>query len=394
MPDPALMTFRSLLLPAFLTWTATGLHAQAPDVDAWMDRHFSGKPGAKPDPAADAALYAALGLDSLRTNRFIGQVEGEVRLADRSRPVAFLLWQDTLEAMLRFWSPGDTTTFAADLRTNTLTVVTTGTEGEPNAFIADLRERVVVNWYRYKDDGSPWRVYRKQPYESNTGILGRNMERSAVVLGDTVRFLRYERGPSPFLDALEWLPYGGDHPFNLFMQLARAGEPMPRMLRSRAGTVDVHERRMGPRPRPTYRMGDNVQDMRPSGHRPLPIRRRNTRVPGVVELDPIADLPEGTHGYTADPGRPDEPEVTYTGVRSRMRVHPKHGCGAAGTVVVKVWIDRKGLVQRAEMDAAKSTLRSDACLDTALEAAKQDTFYPMEGAMPVHEGEYVFEYRK
>ncbi|MBS1582957.1 MAG: hypothetical protein JST66_12220 [Bacteroidetes bacterium] len=386
---------RSRLLVVACLLHALAAPAQHPEMEAWMARHFGDTAGARPDRAADEALYAALGLDSLRSDRSIGQVEGEVRRADRSLPVTFVLWSDTLEAVLRFWSPGDTTTYAADLRTNTITIVTTGTDGAPHASVNDLRERVVVNWYRYKDDGSPWRVTRKVPYSIRAGILYQNMERWTVVQGDTIRFTRRGQGRSPFLDALEWLPYGGDgYPFDLFMRMARAGDPMPNTLQCAAGRIAVHAVSIGPRPRPSYRLGDAVTDTRTEAHHPLPSRRSNARA-SVVELDPVVAIPPGQehHWATADPGRPDAPEETWSGPRSRLRVHAKTGCGAAGTVVVKVWIDRKGLVQRAEVDPARSTLRTKACLDNALEAARQDTFYPMEGAMPLDAGEFIFTYK-
>lgn len=386
---------RSLLF-FFLALFISKLHAQGPDVEAWMARHFSGKGGLKEDRAADEALYTALGLDSLRKNRFIGEVKGTVKRPDGSAPVQFMLWSDTLEAVLHFHSPGDTTTYVADLRNNTITIIQTGTEaGAVNTSINDLRERVVANWYRYKDDGSPWRVNRVKPYNTQGGILGeQDMQRWTVANGDTIRFMRYERGPSPFLDALEWLPYGGDHPFNLIMQLARAGDPMPRMLKSRAGSVDVKIVSTNLRPRPAYRIGTNVTDTRTKAHRALPIRQSNRRT-NIVELDPMIHIPEDElHLWaTADPGNPDEPEVTYTGRRSQMRLHTKEPCGEAGNVVVKVWIDRKGIVQQAEVDRKKSTLHAETCLNNALAAARMDTYYPMEGGIPLHEGELVFEYR-
>ncbi|MCC7503344.1 MAG: hypothetical protein IT229_12490, partial [Flavobacteriales bacterium] len=385
---------RSLLF-LFLALFMTELHAQGPDVEAWMARHFSGKEGVKQDLAADEELYAAMGLDSLRKNRFIGEVKGTTRMPDGSAPVKFVMWTDTLEAVLHFHSPGDTTTFVADLRNNTITIIRTGTEeGEVNSSINDLRERVVVNWYRYKDDGSPWRVHRRKPYDRNGGILGQDMARWTEVKGDTIQFVRYPHGLSPFVDALEWMPYGGDYPFNLFMQLARAGDPMPKTLTSRAGTVNVDIMRMGPGPRPLYRMGKDVLDTRTKAHHVLPIRRTNRRTM-MADLDPIFTIPEGQeHGWaTADPGDPDEPEVSFTGTRSCMRLFEKEPCGAVGTVVVKVWIDRKGIVQRAEVDKARSTIRSQACLDQALEAAKRDTFYPIEGGMPMDTGELTFEYK-
>lgn len=388
--------FRQALLAVGLVLVAAPqATAQTPDIEAWMHRHFSGKPGVKQDPNADDALYAAIGLDSLRRNRFIGEVKGTAYLPNKSMPVQFVLWTDTLEAVLTYHTPGDTTTFVADLRNNTITIHQTSTEeGEVNSSINDLRERVVVNWYRHKDDGSPWRVNRRLPYDRNGGLLGQNMERWTVVKGDTVRFTRYGHGPSPFLDALEWLPYGGDHPFPLFMQVARASDPMPRTLTSRAGRIDITRVSVSPRPRPHYRTGGNVLDTRTKAHHALPIRQRNNRAT-IVELDPMITIPEDElHLWaTADPGRPGEPEVTYTGTRSRMRVHAKDGCGAAGTVVVNVWVDRQGIVQRAEVDKARSTVHIKACLDQALEAAKKDTYYPVESAMPLDQGVVTFEYK-
>lgn len=380
---------------AVLVCCAFNAVAQSPDVEAWMARHFSWKQGVKQDLAADEALYAAVGLDSLRKNRFIGEVSGTVKLPNGTAPVRFVLWTDTLEAILHYHTPGDTTTFVADLRTNTIAFHQTGTEeGEINSSINDLRERVVVNWYRYKDDGSPWRVTRKKPYDRNGGILGQNMQRWTVVKGDTIQFVRFGHGPSPFVDALEWMPHGGDYPFNLFMQLARAGDPMPKTFTSGAGSVEVNITRMGPGPRPNYRMGKDVLDTRSKAHHAVPIRKTNRRAI-VVELDPDFTIPEGKEFIygTPNPGNPDEPEVTYTGIRSQMWRSYKRSCGEVGTVVVKVWIDRKGIVQRAEVDKAKSTIRSQACLDQALEAAKRDTFYPIEAGMPMDIGELTFEYK-
>lgn len=370
-------------------------HAQAPEIEAWMTRHFSGEQGVKQDAKADEALYAAIGLDSLRKNRFIGQVNGTAKLFGKSMPVQFTLWCDTLEAMLRYYRPGDTSTFAADLRNNTITIVTTSTEaGKVNASINDLRERVVVNWYRYQEESAPWRVNRKKKYDTNGGILGQNMERWTVLKGDTLRFLRYEHGHSPFVDALEWLPYGGDYPFNLFMQLARAGDPMPRWLRSRAGDINITDLRMSVQPKPALHVGTDVLDTRTKAHRVLPIRTSNGRA-SVVELDPVVEIPDDeSHRYgTPDPGRPGEPDVTYTGSRLRMRVNAKDACGDTGTVVMNVWIDRKGVVQRAEVDKKKSTIRSEGCWNNALEAVKKDTYYPVEGAMPLDQGVVVFEYK-
>ncbi|MBL7953995.1 MAG: hypothetical protein JNJ91_03080, partial [Flavobacteriales bacterium] len=162
---------RSLFIGVLICWTAVA-PAQSPDIDAWMHRHFSGKPSVKEDTKADDALYAALGLDSLRKNRFIGEVQGTARSPNGSMPVRFILWTDTLEAILHLTRPGDTTTYVADLRNNTIAIHTTGTsEGEVNSSLADLRERVVVNWYHYKDDGSPWRVNRVKPYNTVGGVL-------------------------------------------------------------------------------------------------------------------------------------------------------------------------------------------------------------------------------
>lgn len=380
---------------AVLVCCAFNAVAQSPDVEAWMARHFSWKQGVKQDLAADEALYAAVGLDSLRKNRFIGEVSGTVKLPNGTAPVRFVLWTDTLEAILHYHTPGDTTTFVADLRTNTIAFHQTGTEeGEINSSINDLRERVVVNWYRYKDDGSPWRVTRKKPYDRNGGILGQNMQRWTVVKGDTIQFVRFGHGPSPFVDALEWMPHGGDYPFNLFMQLARAGDPMPKTFTSGAGSVEVNITRMGPGPRPNYRMGKDVLDTRSKAHHAVPIRKTNRRAI-VVELDPDFTIPEGKEFIygTPNPGNPDEPEVTYTGIRSQMWRSYKRSCGEVGTVVVKVWIDRKGLVQRAEVNKAKSTIRSQACLDQTLEAAKKDTYYPIEAGMPMDTGELTFVYK-
>ena len=364
-------------------------------MDAWMARHFSGKPGVKPEPAADEALYSTLGLDSLRKNRFIGEVQGTARLPNGSMPVKFVLWADTLEAILHLTQPGDTTTYVADLRNNTIAIHSTSTEeGGVNSSLADLRERVVVNWYRYKDDGSPWRVNRVKPYNREGGVLAQqDMQRWTVANGDTIRFVRYERGPSPFLDALEWMPYGGDYPFNLFMQVARAGDPLPRWLKSSAGTIELNIVSMSPRPRPAFRVGKNIVDTRTKTHRVLPIRKSDRRA-NIVELDPGIEIPENERHLwaTADPGNPDEPEMTYTGRRSQMRLHTKEPCGEAGTVVVKVWIDRVGQVQQAEVDPVKSTLRSEVCWASAVEAAKRDTYYPMEGGLPWHQGELVFTY--
>ena len=381
---------------AVLVCCAFNAVAQSPDVEAWMARHFSGKQGVKQDLAADEALYTALGLDSLRKNRFIGEVSGTARLSNGSQPVKFTLWCDTLEAILHYHSPGDTTTYHADLRTNTIAIHTTSTEeGEVNSSISDLRERVVVNWYRYKEDAMPWRVNRVKPFNKQGGILAeQDMQRWTVANGDTIRFIRYTRGPSPFLDALEWLPYGGDYPFNLFMQLARAGDPMPKTFTSGAGSVEVNITRMGPGPRPNYRMGKDVLDTRSKAHHAVPIRKTNRRAI-VVELDPDFTIPEGKEFIygTPNPGNPDEPEVTYTGIRSQMWRSYKRSCGEVGTVVVKVWIDRKGLVQRAEVNKAKSTIRSQACLDQTLEAAKKDTYYPIEAGMPMDTGELTFTYK-
>ena len=389
------MNMRSLLFSLLLFSFDIGLRAQAPDIDAWMARHFSKKQGVKQDVAADEALYTALGLDSLRTNRFIGEVSGTVKLPNGYMPVKFILWTDTLEAVLHFSRPGDTTTYVGDLRNNTITIIQTGTEeGEVNTSINDLRERVVVNWFRYKEDAMPWRVQRRKPLNSNGNILGQNMERWTVVKGDTIQFMRYSHGPSPFVDALEWLPYGGDYPFNLFLQLARAGDPMPKAMKSSFGSINVEITRMGTGPRPAYRMGTTVTDTRTKTHHTLPIRKSNRRA-SAVEVDPVFTIPEGQEFIygTPNPGNPDEPEVTYTGIRSQMRLHSKNSCGAVGTVVVKVWIDRKGLVQRAEVDKAKSTIRSQSCLDQMLEAAKKDTFYPIEGGMPLDTGELTFEFK-
>lgn len=385
---------RSLFVGVLIFW-AIGALAQSPDIDAWMHRHFSGKPSVKEDTKADDALYAALGLDSLRENRFIGEVQGTARSPNGSMPVRFILWTDTLEAILHLTRPGDTTTYVADLRNNTIAIHNTSTEeGGVNSSLADLRERVVVNWYRYKDDGSPWRVNRLKPYNRSGGILAeQNMQRWTVVNSDTIRFLRYEHGPSPFLDALEWLPYGGDYPFNLFMQVARAGDPMPKILKSVAGSIDMNIVSISPRPRPTFRVGTNVLDTRTKAHRALPIRTSNRRA-NIVELDPVVEIPENERHLwgTPDPGDPDEPELTYTGRRSPLRLHTKEPCGEVGTVVVKVWIDRKGQVQRAEVDQERSSLRSEACQQMALEAAKRDTYFPMEGGIPSQSGEVVFNY--
>jgi len=386
--------YRSISMAVLLCWLGAAF-AQAPDIDAWMARHFSGKPGVKQDTKADDALYAALGLDSLRKNRFIGEVQGTARLPNGSKPVQFILWTDTLEAVLRFTSPGDTTTYVADLRNNTIAIHSTSTEkGGVNSSFADLRERVVVNWYRHKDDGSPWRVNRKKPYDRGGGILApQDMQRWTVANGDTIRFVRYERGPSPFLDALEWMPYGGDYPFNLIMQVARAGDPMPRNLTSKAGSIEAKLMGLGTRPRPAYRSSGTVKDLRPKSHRALPIRKSDRRA-NIVELDPGIEIPENERHLwaTADPGNPGEPEMTYTGRRSQMRLHTKEPCGEAGAVVVKVWIDRMGKVQQAEVDPVKSTLRSEVCWASAVEAAKRDTYYPMEGGLPWHQGELVFTY--
>ncbi|MGV3636234.1 MAG: hypothetical protein ACO1NQ_01180 [Flavobacteriales bacterium] len=380
---------------ALVTCCSSAL-AQSADIDAWMERHFSGKPGVKQDAKADQALYAALGLDSLRKNRFIGEVQGTARLPNGSMPVQYILWTDTLEAILHLTRPGDTTTYVADLRTNTIAIHTTSTSaGEVNSSLADLRERVVVNWYRNRDDGSPWRVNRVKPYNTKGGVLAeQDMQRWTVITGDTIRFVRDKHGPSPFLDALEWMPYGGEYPFNLLMQLARAGDPMPRHLQSSAGTINAKIMGMGTRPRPIHPFSGTVKDLRPRTHEALPIRRSDRRA-NIVELDPGIEIPEneGHLWGTADPGNPGEPEMTYSGRRSQMRLHTKEPCGEAGTVVVKVWIDRMGQVQQAEVDPLKSTLRSEVCWASAVEAAKRDTYYPMEGGIPPHAGELVFSYR-
>lgn len=385
---------RSLFIGVLICWTAVA-PAQSPDIDAWMHRHFSGKPSVKEDTKADDALYAALGLDSLRKNRFIGEVQGTARSPNGSMPVRFILWTDTLEAILHLTRPGDTTTYVADLRNNTIAIHTTGTsEGEVNSSLADLRERVVVNWYRFSDDGSPWRVNRVKPYNKVGGVLAeQDMQRWTVANGDTIRFERVKRTPSPFLDALEWMPYGGDYPFNLIMQMARAGDPMPRYLESNAGSISAKIMGQGPRPRPAYPTSEKVEDLRPKSHRALPIRRSDRRA-NIVELDPGIEITANERHLwgTADPGNPGEPEMTYTGRRSPLRLHTKEPCGEVGTVVVKVWIDRKGQVQRAEVDQERSSLRSEACQQMALEAAKRDTYFPMEGGIPSQSGEVVFNY--
>jgi hypothetical protein len=91
--------YRSLSMAVLVCWLGAAF-AQAPDIEAWMARHFSGKQGVKQDAKADEALYTALGLDSLRKNRFIGEVQGTARLPNGSMPVKFVLWADTLEAIL------------------------------------------------------------------------------------------------------------------------------------------------------------------------------------------------------------------------------------------------------------------------------------------------------
>lgn len=376
--------------------TFTSVHAQVVDIEAWMQRHFSGTPGLKQDAKADEALYAAIGLDSLRTNRFIGEVGGTVKRPNGAAPVQFVLWSDTLEAILHYHTPGDTTTYHADIRTNTIAIHQTGTEeGEVNSSLNDLRERVVANWYHFQDHSKPWRVYRRKPYDRNGGLLGQDMARWTAVNGDTIQFTRYKHGHSPFVDALEWLPYGGDHPFNLIMQLARAGDPMPQALTAKAGTIRVEIKRMGPGPRPSYRTGSTVIDTRTKSHHALPIRKSNRRAT-VVELDPVVVIPDDQlHLYgTADPGDPNEPEVTFRGNRSQAHVRRKSSCGDTGTVVVKVWIDRNGVVQRAEVDKKKSTLRSETCWNSALDAAKRDTYYPIEAAIPLDQGEVTIVYEK
>jgi hypothetical protein len=50
-------------------------------------------------------------------------------------------------------------------------------------------------------------------------------------------------------------------------------------------------------------------------------------------------------------------------------------------------------VQQAEVDPVKSTLRSEVCWASAVEAAKRDTYYPMEGGMALHEGEVIIAYK-
>lgn len=367
--------------------------AQTPDVDAWMARHFGEKPGVKRDIAADEAVYAAVGLDSLRTNRFIGWVSGTVRLNKGGMPMDLLLWSDTLAAVLQLSTRDDTTTYAADLRTNTITISSTGTDpGEVNTVVCDLRERVLVNWYRYRDDGAPWTVFRKKRYEPNAGILGQDPYRSAVVKGDTVLLMRHRGMRSPFLDALEWLPYGGDYPFDLVMQMARAGDPLPMSLHSSLGNVSILSVNPGVSPRPVYRMGTHVEDLRGKAHQALPIRTRNTRYSGM-DRDPLITLPEGSMGGMGTGSEPVDPEVTWTGPRALYRRAPVQPCGETGTVVVRVWVDGQGTVRRAEVDQAKSTLRSKACLNSALESAKQETFYPMEGSVAWHENALTFTYR-
>jgi hypothetical protein len=195
---------------------------------------------------------------------------------------------------------------------------------------------VVVNWYRYKDDGSPWRVNRVKPYNREGGILG-TTGHAALDRGERryhpIRAFRARPLPFPGCAGMDALRR--DYPFNLFMQVARAGDPMPRMLTSSAGSIDLNIMGIGhDRARPIDPVG-TVLDTAPKSHRALPIRKSDRRA-NIVELDPGIEIPENErhlwgHAGSRQPRRAGNdlhrPTLTNAAAYQRALWRGGHGGG-------------------------------------------------------------------
>lgn len=244
--------------------------AQGPDVEAWMKRHF-GQEEVAQDPAADSALYTAFHLDSLWSNRFIGIVRGTFRHRTAKAEPEFVLWADTLEALLRLTGNGDTTIYHADLRSNTLIIAqVSGTERR--ASINDLRVHVALNRIITAQDGWTEKVFH-DPQGAN------KRSRYTVIKGDTVRFERDGSTVSPFRDAMDWMPFTNSYPMAMFSKLGHVGDPLPGSMTYREFSMTVTAIKPSERSKPfTFdRTGYHPIDKRTSSHQVVPIRRSNAR---------------------------------------------------------------------------------------------------------------------
>ena len=63
------------------------------------------------------------------------------------------------------------------------------------------------------------------------------------------------------------------------------------------------------------------------------------------------------------------------------RPRPLHNCEAEGTVVVRIWVDKKGVVQKAEV-AVSGTTNSDSCLIESAQGAALKTQFEADPDAP------------
>lgn len=271
---------------------------QQPDVEGWMARRFGGNEQAAQDPAADLAVHRLFGMDSLRANRFLGRCIGTCSTT-RGEQVRFVLWTDALHGLLQLIAPEDTVTFLADLPANTMTIAQASNE-KRTAAINDLRDGVIMARLLRAQD-PPWRIHRTTLPSQR--FAGQGCDQHIAIAGrDTIRFWRSHHYPSPFVDALEWMPYGSSAPIPWFAVMAQAGDPIPMELTHPYGSVAIERIDPGVE-RPAFDLASyQLTDRRRGLSEPVPIRISNARTVTWEALPP----PDG-HEPLPDVHEPEMP---------------------------------------------------------------------------------------
>tara|TARA_B110000444_G_scaffold89515_1_gene84684 strand:- start:392 stop:1189 length:798 start_codon:yes stop_codon:yes gene_type:complete len=100
-----------------------------------------------------------------------------------------------------------------------------------------------------------------------------------------------------------------------------------------------------------------------------------------------SDLAEGGEGNSSD--------GYELGNRTVIRKpKPMYSCSETGRVVIRVWVNRKGITYKAELDL-KNTTETDSCLvREAKRAALQTTWLADANAGPVQIGSIIYNFRK
>ena len=226
--------------------------AQEMKLPQWMLRAFAGGSTVATDSAFDARMYAGFGVDSVRPNRFIGTYKGSIRLVEKDQRVDFSGWADSTKATMAMTLTGQgkqtTTTYLADLRTNTAIMAASDDRGKA-ANVMPLHEILLLN---------PMMRGASERNEVKSTIRTRKVmgitctERYRLEGSDTLRAYASNIARSPFVDTWNWMPMGGENFFMAFGLLGSFGDPMPLLLSTEDLVIELTEVKQGPQPPPAF----------------------------------------------------------------------------------------------------------------------------------------------